>query len=75
MTTFLSVYFLTTRSAACPCKMSLQVYFDITIGGSPAGRIVMTLRSDVVPKTAGEIFSKIQHSSVQYSHEPDRETK
>ena len=28
------------------------VYFDITIGGNDAGRIEMTLRADVVPKTA-----------------------
>ncbi|KAG1361923.1 putative Peptidyl-prolyl cis-trans isomerase CYP19-2 [Cocos nucifera] len=28
------------------------VYFDITIGGAPAGRIVMVLFADVTPKTA-----------------------
>lgn len=28
------------------------VFFDITIGGQAAGRIEMTLRADVVPKTA-----------------------
>lgn len=29
-----------------------QVFFDISIGGQPAGRIVMELEADIVPKTA-----------------------
>jgi len=29
-----------------------RVFFDILIGDKPAGRIIMELRSDIVPKTA-----------------------
>merc|ERR1712099_221675 len=32
--------------------MGMKVFFDISIGGATAGRIVMALRNDVVPKTA-----------------------
>jgi hypothetical protein len=34
------------------------VFFDITLGGSPKGRIEMELRADVVPKTA-----EVSHSA------------
>ena len=28
------------------------MYFDVTIGGNPAGRVTMELRRDAAPKTA-----------------------
>jgi hypothetical protein len=31
----------------------VQVYFDVDVGGSNAGRITFELRADVTPKTAG----------------------
>lgn len=41
------VYFISPS-----CRSNPKVYFDISIGGKPAGRVVMELRADVVPKTA-----------------------
>jgi hypothetical protein len=44
--------------AASPPGENPIVYFDITIGGAPAGRIEMELRADVVPKTAEVSFGR-----------------
>ena len=40
------------QTKTLPIIMGSVVYFDMTIGGAPAGRIEMTLRTDIVPKTA-----------------------
>ena len=56
--TFQSVLQGTKFSKTSPHRLSLRgggnpsVYFDITIGGQPAGRVVMELFADLVPKTA-----------------------
>lgn len=45
---------MTTAASAAPAGAAARprVYFDIAIGGKPAGRLVFELRADVAPKTA-----------------------
>merc|ERR1712013_529044 len=54
MGSFLRVAFTEYRQpiSITMAKANPVCYFDITIGGKAAGRIEMTLRADVVPKTA-----------------------
>lgn len=40
-------------------KGNPQVFFDIKIGNRHAGRVVISLRDDIVPMTAGKFFKFI----------------
>merc|ERR1711865_1114712 len=41
-----------TKDKTLKIRGNPKVFFDMSIGGEPAGRVVMQLRKDVVPKTA-----------------------
>lgn len=38
------------------CRSNPKCYFDMSIGGKPAGRIVMDLRADVVPTVRSIVY-------------------
>merc|ERR1711935_116542 len=52
LTAWASLLLLSTFAAAVKPLITSKVYFDMSVGGEPAGRIVMGLYGKRVPKTA-----------------------
>ena len=49
---FLAIFFLVALVRADLDTITSKVFFDVEIGGKPAGRVVMGLFGETVPKTA-----------------------
>jgi peptidyl-prolyl cis-trans isomerase B (cyclophilin B) len=54
-------------AAGQKAEVTDKVYFDVTVGGQPAGRIVMGLYGKDVPKTA-EIFKQLAAGSKGFGY-------
>lgn len=60
-----------------------RVFFDMEVGGAAAGRIVMELRPDVVPRTAenfralctGKVFTPVWFQVLHIRHGKDSHLK
>lgn len=58
-------YFLFNQLSAMGAEAQRPItYFDISIGGSPIGRIIFSLYADLVPKTAENFRTSIHFVDV-----------